>query len=401
MRISQINAVYGFLSTGTIVKDLQQLCQYEGIYCEVVSPLIKGTQNSVYQIGNRFDYKLHGFLSRISGKQGYFSYLPTIRLLRHYDEYKPDIIHLHNIHSCYLNFPMLMRYANKNGIAVVVSLHDCWFYTGGCTHYTHSGCMKWQQNCGKCPQRFEETSAFLWDGSSVILRDKYKYFSMISNLTAVGVSNWIANEAKKTVFRNARCITIYNGIDLKFFSPINSTFRQRNNLEGKFLILAPANKWFLDINRDIFDYFSSHLLDDMHIVFIGKGSKEQLLTNQMTNIGFVSSREDIRAIYSSVDVMVNCTCEESLSLLNVEVQACGTPVVTYSNTGVKETVDNKCGFAVDNRNPKAAWDAMMKVKEKGKKYYSESCQKWIKEVFDRDVNYQKYISMYKQIIKGK
>lgn len=46
--------------------------------------------------------------------------------------------------------------------------------------------------------------------------------------------------------------------------------------------------------------------------------------------------------------MDNYTREEPLSLLNMEVQACGTSVVTYSNTGVKETVDGKCGFAVKN-----------------------------------------------------
>lgn len=98
--------------------------------------------------------------------------------------------------------------------------------------------------------------------------------------------------------------------------------------------------------------------------------------------------------------MVNCTCEESLSLLTIEVQACGTPVITYSNTGVKEAVDNECGFAVENGNPTAAWEAMMRVKEKGKQFYSDSCIKWVREHFDRDVNYQKYISLYKQILKN-
>ena len=155
---------------------------------------------------------------------------------------------------------------------------------------------------------------------------------------------------------------------------------------------------FLDINRETFDYFASHITDDMRMVFIGSGTDESRLTDRMINIGFVSSREEIREIFSVCDVMVNCTREESLSLLNVEVQSCGTPVVTYSNTGVKETVDGKCGFAVENGNPIAAWNAMMEIKARGKSYYLKACQLWAKQEFDKDTNYQKYIDLYKSIV---
>ena len=114
----------------------------------------------------------------------------------------------------------------------------------------------------------------------------------------------------------------------RFFYPTASDFRKKYDLEDKFVILAPANKWFLDINRETFDYFASHLADDMRMVFFGNGVDKSRLTDKMVNIGFVSSREEMRDIYSACDVMANSTREESLSLLNVEVQACGTPVVT-------------------------------------------------------------------------
>ena len=60
----------------------------------------------------------------------------------------------------------------------------------------------------------------------------------------------------------------------------------------------------------------------MRIVFIGTGCNKSRLTNKMIDIGFVPSREVIREIYSAADVLVNCSREESLSLLNIEVQAC-------------------------------------------------------------------------------
>lgn len=117
----------------------------------------------------------------------------------------------------------------------------------------------------------------------------------------------------------------------------------------------------------------------------------------MINIGYVSSKEELRDIYSSVDVMVNCTREESLSLLNLEVQACGTPVITYSNTGVKETVDGKCGFAVDNGNLDKLVEKVKQIKRDGKSAYTFFCVKWIKDNFDIKKNYIQYIKLYESI----
>lgn len=399
MKIVQINAVHGYGSTGVIVRDLQDICIKNGIECLVAYSQSKGGVNNGYKMGNVLSNKLHAVLSRISGKQGYFSTLSTFHFLSFLDKYKPDIIHLHNLHGCYINLPILLKYAVKREISVVVSLHDCWFYTGGCSHYTAVGCMKWLEHCGDCPKRYQETPAYFRDGSSKILSDRRTLFGNIKNLVAVGVSKWITEEAHKTVFKDARCIVIHNGIDTDFFHPVDSDFRSKNNLADKKVILAPANKWFLEINRETFDYFASHLADDMCMVFIGIGCDESRLTKNMINIGFVSSRETIREIYSAADVMVNCTREESLSLLNVEVQSCGTPVITYANTGVSETVDNKVSFAVENGNAKVLWKKTLEVLEIGKMQVKEDCVAWVKESFNKDKNYMTYINLYSSMTK--
>lgn len=400
MKIVQINAVYGYGSTGGIVKDIQSACLTEGIDCMVAYSQSRGEVCNGYQMGNMISNKCHAILSRIGGKQGYFSNFSTWRFLCFLDNYKPDILHLHNLHGCYINVPMLLKYAAKKNIAVVVSLHDCWLYTGGCSHYTRVDCNKWLHKCGDCPLRYEEFPALLYDSSAAQLQDRRRLFGEIKNLTAVGVSEWIVNEGRKTVFRNARCVAIHNGIDIDFFHPTKSYFRKKYHLEDKFVILAPANKWFLDINRETFEYFASHITDDMRMVFIGNGVDETRLTNKMINIGFVSSREALRDIYSACDVMANCTREESLSLLNVEVQACGTPVVTYSNTGVKETVDGKCGFAVENGNPEEMWKTVNRIRTNMKASFSDSCRDWAKSEFDKENNYKKYIMLYKVIDNG-
>ena len=111
-------------------------------------------------------------------------------------------------------------------------------------------------------------------------------------------------------------------------------------------------------------------------------------------LDYITDRDGLRKVYSACDVFANCMREDTLSLINIEPQYCGTPSVTYENTGVKETVDNKCSFSVENGNEKVFLETILKDKKMKKETLSKNCGKWVVEQFDRDNNYQKYIQLY-------
>ncbi len=401
MKVMQINAVYGVGSTGVIVEDLHNLSLKNGIESYVSYSTTNKSPDEIengYVIGDTFGKKIHALLSRIGGKQAYFSSFATKKLIKHIENVKPDIVHLHNLHSNYVNLNRLLDYLGEREIKTVVTLHDCWFYTGGCFHYTAVGCDKWQKSCGNCPKKNQDTPALLKDNSAKILADRKKYFGKMKNLTMTGVSGWMTDEGEKTVFKGKKTEVIYNGIDTEFFVPTPSDFRKKHKLEDKFLILALANKWFRPINKKTFDYVCENLPDDSVIVMLGcTESQRQGLPANVLPLDFIKDRDELRKVYSACDVFANCTREESFSLVNVEAQSCGTPVVTYRNTGAQETVDNKCSFSIENGNEKEFFEAIMKIKELGKKELSNDCVKWVKENFDRDENYMKYIELYKAI----
>ena len=401
MKVIQINAVYGVGSTGVIVEDLHNLALENGIESYVSYSTTNRSPDEIkngYVIGKNLGKKIHAVLSRLGGKQAYFSSFATKKLIKHIENIKPDIVHLHNLHSNFVNMIMLLKYLGKKDIKTVVTLHDCWFYTGGCFHYTSVGCNKWQESCGNCPKKIQDTPALLKDNSAKILADRKKYFGKIKNLSVVGVSQWIANEGEKTIFKGKNVSNIYNGIDTEFFVPTPSDFREKHGLEDKFLILAPANKWLKPINKETFDMVSKNLPSDCVIVMLGCTEIQRAgLPSNVLALDYIKDRDELRKVYSTCDVFANCTREDSLSLINVEVQSCGTPVVTYRNTGAQETVDNKCGFSVENGNEKEFLDTIMKIKKQGKSEFTEACQKWAKDRFDRDDNYIKYINLYKEI----
>ena len=119
------------------------------------------------------------------------------------------------------------------------------------------------------------------------------------------------------------------------------------------------------------------------------------LPKNVLALDYIKDRDELRKIYSTCDVFVNCTREESFSLVNVEPQACGTPVVTYRNTGAQETVDNKCSFSVETGNYKDLLDATLNIKKTGKNNLSQNCIEWAKQNFELTNNYLKYLELYR------
>ena len=370
MKILQINAVYGVGSTGVIVRDIHELCLSEGIESFVAystSNLPESDIKNGYKIGGTAGKKLHAVLCRINGMQGYFSRFATGRLLRHIDKIKPDIVSLHNLHSNYINLNMLLRYLAKKDIKTIVTLHDCWYFTGGCFHYTAAGCDKWQKECGNCPKKKSDTPAYLFDRSRKILRDRKKYFDRIKNLTVIGVSEWIAEEAKKGIFKGRDVRFAHNGVDLEVFKPTESDIREKYGIENKFVILGPASKWLLPINRECFEKVTENLKEDEAFLLLGCTEEQKAsLPKKIIPLPFIRDRVELAKVYSAADVFVNPTREDTLCFMNLEPQACGVPVVTFNNTGAAETVDGICGFIVDNGDADGMLRKIAEIKEKGK-----------------------------------
>lgn len=399
MRILQINAVYGHGSTGTIVRDIEQLCYAEGIECLVASPdpAVRQAKHG-FVIGNTIDHKLHAALSRIYGKQAYYSRCATRALLKYMDCEKPDIVHLHNLHSNYIHLNMLLDYLAKRDIITIVTLHDCWFYTGGCFHYANAGCYRWLEKCGNCPKQKLDTPALLKDCSAQILADRKKYLLAIPRLIVTGVSDWIANEARRTFLKDTKVVTIHNGIDLNVFKPTPSDFRQRLGLEGKFVILGPANKWLSDVNKEVLAKFTKLMNSDEVLLLFGVDVQDTSnLPKNVITYGYTKNREELAQLYTVADVFANTSREDSLSLINVEAQACGTPVVTFDQTGPKETVDGVNSFSVEVGNTEAMYRKLSQFKHHSTNV--DQFRMFVTDVYEIKNNYSEYLSLYKNICK--
>ncbi len=398
MKVLQINAVYGQGSTGVIVKDIDEALQENGYKSFVAYANCNTIPNNGFKIGNKIDHKVHGMLTRTLGKQAYSSVLSTNKLLRYIDIINPDVIHLHNLHSNYINLNMLLKYIIKNDIKTVITLHDCWFFTGKCFHYIADQCTKWQTECNTCPRLKKDVPSWFFDQTSKVFNDKKRYFELISDLVVVGVSNWISNEAKKSFFKDKEIATIHNGVDTVIFKPMESNFRKKNNIEDKFVILGMANKWLLPNNNPSLKYISNNLGENYVLVLVGcsEAEKHNLPAN-VIGLGYVNNKEELARIYSMADVFVNTTWEDSFPTVNIESISCGTPVITFDSCGSPEAIDKDTGLIVPQGNYKQLWKAIMEIKQKGKHYYQQRCVEYGREKYNKNDRYTDYILLYEEI----
>ena len=244
MKVLQINAVNGIRSTGRIITEISDYLNNNGhegyVAYSVGLAYMKG-----YQIGTSFDKKVHALCSRAFGNQSYYSRISTKKLIKYIANIRPDVIHLHNLHDNYINLKLLLDFLAIKDIPTVVTLHDCWFYTGKCTHYTVDNCYKWKIECGKCPRLRKDNKSWFFDRTAEMLVDKKEWFGSIPRLAVVGVSDWITNEAKDSLLSTGNIITrIYNWIDLDIFKPVGTTsLRKKLNLENKYIILGVSSGW--------------------------------------------------------------------------------------------------------------------------------------------------------------
>lgn len=59
------------------------------------------------------------------------------------------------------------------------------------------------------------------------------------------------------------------------------------------------------------------------------------------------SRIQLAAIYTAAGVFFNPTVEDNFPTVNLEAEACGTPVVTYDTGGCRETIRLARSKAID------------------------------------------------------
>ncbi|MEH1948778.1 MAG: glycosyltransferase family 4 protein [Nostoc sp.] len=255
----------------------------------------------------------------------------------------PDIINLHWISGGFMQIETFAKLKRP----LVWTLHDMWGFTGGC-HVTGE-CDRYKISCGACPQL---SSGNEWDLSRWVWQRKVKAWKNL-NLTLVSPSSWLAECARSSsLFHNLRIEVIPHGLDTQKYRPINQHFaREALNLpQDKKLILFGAieatsdrNKGFHLLQPALQELSKSGWKDDLEVVIFGASQPENPpdLGFKTHYLGHLHDAISLATVYSAADVMLVPSLQESFGQTASESFACGTPVVAFNATGLKDIVDHQ------------------------------------------------------------
>lgn len=394
----QINSVVNSGSTGRIAEEIGRIALNAGWRSVIAygrNP--RPSASEIIRVGNDWDVRLHGLRSRIFDDHGLGSRKATEAFIRKAEALAPDVVHLHNVHGYYLNIEALFRWLAQSGVPVVWTLHDCWPFTGHCSHYTKIGCDRWLTGCFSCPQKRDYPASLVFDRSRKNWEQKRELFSSVKNLTLVPVSDWLAGEVRKSFLGDKKIVRIHNGTDTEIFSPKTNgnAVREKYGLGNRFVVLGCATSW--GDRKGLPHYFelSQRIAPNTVIVMVGLSEKQiAALPRGIVGIRRTESIEELAALYSAADVVLNLSYQETFGLTTVEGFACGTPGIVFRSTASPELITPETGFVVEQGDVDGVLAAIAEIRSRGKAAFSSACRARALACFDKRERWADYLALY-------
>lgn len=400
MKILQINTVFcNGGSTGRIVYDLMQTQIRNGIEAYVAY----GYETGAAHVANTICLqgwlrrKANIFRTRLFDHHGFYNEEETHRLIKWMDKIHPDIIHLHNIHNHYVHVGRLFEYIKQNDIPVVWTLHDCWPFTGHCAYFNYSGCEKWKIGCGNCPSLRNYPPTWFFDRTDKNYRLKRDTFTGVKKLTLVTPSKWLAGLTRDSFLNEYPVEVINNGVDTNVFCPSENNIKNSLDICGKKIFLAMATIFDRRKGTEYLLQLPKLLNDDEVLVLVGlaEAQKKVFAQDRCIGLGRTNNVSELAAYYSAADVFINPTLEDNFPTTNIEALACGTPIVTFRTGGSPESVDETVGCVVEKGDLQAMLHSCREIISRGKDFYSSNCVEKARKLYNKDIQYMKYIELYK------
>lgn len=401
MRVIQINSICGKGSTGRICTGIADLLRSQGHEAYIAYGLGHSDYPNSFNIsGGSKDYLTHNILSRLTDSEGLHSKTATKRLIKWIGGIKPDVVHVHTLHGHYVNYKMLFEYLYRTNVKVVLTLHDCWTFTGHCAHFDQYGCEKWKTGCHNCKFLKTYPTSWLLDRSKSNYRLKKNIFTQFGDrLTIVPVSYWLEGLVRQSFMKDLKIQTIHNGIDLSLFHPIhNESLYDKYGVRGKKIILGVALPWSGYKGLPDFHKMRCLLSDDFAIIMVGLSDQQIAeLPQGIIGITRTDSIRELAELYTMADVFVNTTYCDNYPTVNMEAIACGTPVITYQTGGSPEAINKNTGLVVPQGDIEKMIDAiMLLLQDCDKQGASDKCVKHAMCNFDNNICFANYVRIYIQ-----
>lgn len=316
---------------------------------------------------------------------------------------KADIVHIHWINGGYISLNKLVELSKKK--KVVWTVHDSWPFTALC-HVTNE-CELYLEGCIDCPlinKKFKPLIKYIINKKEFFAPNMYFVFP--------------------SEIHRQRCLQSYIFKDVLLSktrvigNPISEFFYDEcieKNQEYIYIGFGAVDglnnylKGYEHLNRALLEVVKMHSLDvKICLVLFGnkdiKNKCDELIASgvKVINKGYLSSNDELRKVYSIIDIFVTPSFEESFGQALTESLACGCFGVAYKGTGCQDIIDDNIdGFLAEYKDIKSLKENICKAIEVIKCGYKRSISvERIRIKFDKTKIGEKYIEFYRQIEGG-
>lgn len=383
MKIAYIN---GFCdgSTGQIASLLSKEANKQGIETRCFYGRNRNKDSDWIFIGtNKFVTKLNNLFVYLTGKVGHFHKRNSRRLVRELKKFNPDIIHIHNVHNNYLNFPIFFEYLSTFKGKVIITLHDQFLFSGHCGCIP-SLCNKYQNGCGNCEYKHIYQKV-LRDRTKELLREKQNYLSYINDLTLVSPSSWLNEFVNHSYLSTRKHIVINNGISFG-----NRLIEKSKS--NKIRLLFVSSIW-ADYKGPKFINELNHLIDHNKYELIVVGNIEKHGVHFEKGINYLGSKtnEEIEKIMCNSDIFITPTLFDTFPTVLLESLSCGLPIIAFKTGGCLEIVSEDVGVFAKEKSASSLLEAIEGFDFS--KYTKENCINRSK-LYSVEKMSNKYIDLY-------
>lgn len=327
-------------------------------------------------------------------------------ILSSVNQIKPDVINLHWVCNGYVQIETLKKFK----CPLVWTLQDMWPMTGGC-HYSED-CDRYKESCGRCPQLHSDRDN---DLSRQIWQRKQKAWRNL-DLMVVTPSQWMSECVQSSsLFRDLRVETIPFCLDTETYRPHDKTAaRQILNLPqtkkiitfGALAATSDKRKGFNLLVEALQKLSRAGLAENIEVAVFGSAAPETPIDLGFKThyLGHLNDDLSLSLVYAGGDVMVVPSLQESFGQTASEALACGTPVVAFNATGLKDIVDHEQnGYLAKPYDPGdlaqgIAW--VLQERDRHQNLVLNAREKAVK-TFSLHLQAKQYVSLFEELIENR
>ena len=312
-----------------------------------------------------------------------------------------EIVNLHWVQHEMISIEAIGRIKKP----IVWTLHDAWAFLST-NHYPKNNFKNDASNS------YKNKIIFSYFIDQWCLRRKKKYWK--EKMQIVCPSNWLAKQAiSSDLMKDWEVSVIPNPLNISIFKPLEKkSARKLLNIptDKKKLLAFGAIDGVMDIRKggDLLLKTIENLYElnkDFSLITFGKSCaifKDKDFNIISYDQGFISKEEKLAIIYSAADILIMPSRIESFGQVASESMACGTPVIGFNTTGIKDIIDDDInGFLINNFDcyEMASKTNFLLNNENLIKNFQIKCREKALKKWSYEVVSDQYIKLYKSMKK--